>query len=207
MCSVIFNELSDGPPWWTLKSFFILLHSISTFDKRLCLQNGSRWEHGAPDSTWSQAEDTAGASGCGSLVNPLPPDIQGNSQICSLQLHGAVWRFAPCQMDHLFYGGKVKRLLKNEHVLGLINEVDLADLLGSCGLCGINVSTHISNSWGDHVCYLIWWLLCSFFFFVLLLWTIWTGCCSYKEQLYSETHFKQASLHWMCLLTVVKCAI
>lgn len=144
------------------------LHLYLFLSCKVCvLQNGPRWQHGISDSTWSQAEDTAGTSGCGAFVNPLSPDIQGNPQIRPLQLHGAVRCFAPRSMDHLFYGRKVKIRLTVEGRtslfldLELINEVDQADLLGICGLCSsykLLMSLHTKKKqleWSSLLLYLI----------------------------------------------------
>lgn len=76
----------------------------------VCWQNGSRRRQGTCDCGWSQAEDVW-ASGCGAAVHPLPPDIQGNSQICSVQLHCSLWGFATCSMDHVLRGGKLEKTL------------------------------------------------------------------------------------------------
>lgn len=155
--------------------YLVLLYSVLNF--HVCLQNGSRWEHATPDSTWSQAEDAAGPCGSGSTFHPLPPYIQGNPQICSLQLHGAVRRFAACQMDHFFHGGKVKKEpTVGERACSRTNGVDQAHLFGICGQCSsfkslMSPHSDNNNSWSDHVCSLIWVTLynrapylCAFYF-------------------------------------------
>lgn len=72
------------------------------------MRDGSRGEHGTPDSAWSEAEGAGGASGRGSSDHPLPPNIQRSPQICSLQLHSTVRWFAPREVDHLLHGGQIK---------------------------------------------------------------------------------------------------
>lgn len=100
--------------------------SLCCFSEYVSLQNESGWGHGTADSTQSKAETAAGTTGIGSLVHSLFAGIQGNPQICSLQLHSAVWCSAARQMDNLFHGGKVMINCCRENTLDLelINEID-----------------------------------------------------------------------------------